>query len=52
MKLYIIIVLDPDDGPWVARDETCPAEAECTASELRHDTGNKVIVKCVDLSRS
>lgn len=49
MKLYIIIVIDPEDGPYVARDETCPAEADCTASELRHETGNKVVVKCVEV---
>ena len=49
MKLYIIIVIDPDDGPYVARDETCPAEAECIASELRHEAGNKVIIRCVEV---
>jgi hypothetical protein len=52
MKLYITIVFDPNDGPYVARDDTCPAEADCNACELRHETGHKVIVKCVDLSRS
>jgi hypothetical protein len=49
MKLYVIIVIDPEDGPYVASDDTCPADADCTASELRHETGNKVIVKCIEI---
>ena len=49
MKLYIIIIFDPTGWPYVARDKTCPAEADCIASELRHKTGKKVIVKCVEV---
>ena len=48
MKLYVIIVLDPD-GPYVWSDDTCAGEVECTASEVRHETGHKVIVKCIEI---
>ena len=48
MNLYIIIVLDPD-GPYVWADGDCGAEAECTASRVRHETGYDAVVKCVEV---
>ena len=49
MKLYVIIVLDPEDGPYVASDDTCPGDAFQTASEVRHETGYKTLVKCIEI---
>ena len=51
MKLYIIIVLDPD-GPYVWSDTECEVYADTLTCDARHETGHKVIVRCVDLSRS
>jgi hypothetical protein len=49
MKLYIIIVLDTSEGPYVWSDDTCPGEAGISASEARHETGYATVVKCIDL---
>jgi|TARA_B110000908_G_C10092115_1_gene374511 hypothetical protein len=49
MKLYVIIVIDTADGPYVWADDTCPAEAEIGASHARHETGYVTVVKCIDL---
>ena len=48
MKLYVIIVLDPE-GAYVCSDNECPAEADQSASEARHETGYATVVKCVEL---
>ena len=49
MKLYVIIVIDTADGPYVWADDTCPAEAEIGASHAHHETGYVTVVKCIDL---
>jgi hypothetical protein len=48
MKLYVIIVLDPD-GPYVWSDDTCEGEANCTANEAYNETGYTTIVKCIEI---
>ena len=48
MKLYIIIVLD-HEGPYVWSDNECPADADQSASEARHETGYDTVVKCIEL---
>jgi hypothetical protein len=49
MKLFIVIAIDPEDGPYVATSNTCEGEAACSASELTHETGHKTTIKMVEI---
>lgn len=49
MKLYVIIVLDSEDGPYVYSDCDCDGEAGCIASEAANETGYVTLVKRIDL---
>jgi len=49
MKLFIVIVFDPEDGPYVASSDPCQGEATCSASEITHETGYKTKVKMVEI---
>jgi hypothetical protein len=49
MILYVVIVYDPEDGPYVATCNTCEGEAGCSASEITHETGYKTKIKIVEV---
>ncbi len=49
MNLYVIILLDLTVGPYVWSDKDCPAEAEQSASEARHETGYDTVIKCIEV---
>ena len=46
-ELYVVVVLPPDDEPYVWSDNTCSGEAYCSASEAFHETGCRAVVKTV-----
>ena len=50
MILYIVIAIDPDNGPYVWSDNTCKRVAECRVSECMHETGHNALVKSVKLN--
>ena len=50
MTLFVVVAIDPEDGPYVYSDSTCSGEAECSASEARHETGQAVLVKPIELN--
>ena len=52
MKLYVIIVLDPEEGPYVASDNTCTGDAFQTASEVSYETGHRAIVRCIEINEN
>lgn len=49
VKLYLIIVLDHELGPYVYSGTDCDGEAGCTASEAKHETGFNTVVKCIEV---
>jgi len=50
MTLFVVVAIDPDSGPYVYSDSSCSGEAECSASEARHETGQAVLVKRIELN--
>jgi len=49
MKMYIVIVLDYEDGPYTYNDSLELSDAECSASEARHELPYNVVIRCVEL---
>lgn len=49
MKLYVVIVLDKETGPYVWTDSLESAYAHYAATEATHETGLKAVVKTVQI---